>query len=229
MMGNPYHYEQYPPREPGASTTPAVPPPKPIYQAPPPAYQTPTPVYLAAPLTDQRQPNTAVVVIAWVLTVLTGLYLLPWAIAGSRGKANHWSVFWVNLLLGWTIAGWIAALVTACTAAHRPLAAVPALVGYAPVAALPAPSPSAGWYPDPSGAGYPLLGRQPLDRAPRLISGRTWPGSQTQTNCSEVIGGTVLWHHPVRHQPQHLQLGLRKPAKPLGSGRKAAAPAPRTH
>ena len=37
--------------------------------------------------------------------------LLPWAIAAVRGNANAWAVFWVNLLLGWTVVGWIVALV----------------------------------------------------------------------------------------------------------------------
>jgi hypothetical protein len=30
---------------------------------------------------------------------------------GDRGRDPHWGVFWVNLLLGWTIVGWIVALV----------------------------------------------------------------------------------------------------------------------
>jgi uncharacterized membrane protein YqaE (UPF0057 family) len=28
----------------------------------------------------------------------------------------HWAVFWVNLLLGWTIIGWIVALIMALRA-----------------------------------------------------------------------------------------------------------------
>jgi ABC-type sugar transport system permease subunit len=49
-------------------------------------------------------------VVAIVAAVLTAGYLLPWAIAVVR-DVRHWSVFWVNLLLGWTIVGWIIALV----------------------------------------------------------------------------------------------------------------------
>ena len=58
---------------------------------------------------------TTTKVVAVVLAILTGGYLLPWAIAAVR-DVPHWSVFWVNLLLGWTIVGWIVALVMALRA-----------------------------------------------------------------------------------------------------------------
>ena len=51
-------------------------------------------------------------VVAVVVAIVTGGYLLPWAIAAVR-DVPHWSVFWVNLLLGWTVVGWIVALVMA--------------------------------------------------------------------------------------------------------------------
>jgi hypothetical protein len=53
---------------------------------------------------------TVTKVVAVVAAILTGGYLLPWAIAAVR-DVPHWSVFWVNLLLGWTVVGWIVALV----------------------------------------------------------------------------------------------------------------------
>jgi hypothetical protein len=129
-MSGPYHYEQYePPRQ-----------------------SVPVPVtYLAQPFTDQRPPSTVVTVIAWVVTVATGLYMLPWAIAATRGKANQWAVFVVSLLLGWTLVGWVIALVMACTA-HRPLMSIP-MVGYGTTLALPPSVHPAGWYPNPGGPG----------------------------------------------------------------------------
>lgn len=129
-MSAPFHYEPY---RPGQNAL-------------------PLPVtYLAAPLTDQRPSSTPVMVIAWIVTVVSSLYMLPWAIAASRGKANQWSVFLVSLLLGWTVVGWIVALVMACTP-HRLL--LPGVMpGYVPVALPPAPTPS-GWYPNPNGQGY---------------------------------------------------------------------------
>lgn len=48
---------------------------------------------------------------AIIVAILSAGYMLPWAIAAVRGNRNAWTVFWVNLLLGWTIIGWIIALV----------------------------------------------------------------------------------------------------------------------
>ena len=53
---------------------------------------------------------TGTKVVAVIVAILTAGYMLPWAIAAVR-DVPHWSVFWVNLLLGWTIVGWIVALV----------------------------------------------------------------------------------------------------------------------
>lgn len=58
------------------------------------------------------QSSTATKVVAVIVAILTAAYMLPWAIAAVR-DVPHWSVFWVNLLLGWTIVGWIIALVMA--------------------------------------------------------------------------------------------------------------------
>lgn len=130
MSGQDQHYEPYPP----------------------PQEHLPVPVtYVAAPLTDQQVPSTPVVVVSWVLTVLGAFYLLPWAIAASRGKANQWAVLLVSFFLGWTIVGWVVALVMACTA-HRPLVAGPVL-GYAALPPAPPAGVPAGWYPDPYGPG----------------------------------------------------------------------------
>lgn len=61
-------------------------------------------------LTDQRdRPVSAFVAV--VVALLTGGYMLPWAVAALRGKSNHWTIFWINLLGGWTVILWIVALV----------------------------------------------------------------------------------------------------------------------
>jgi hypothetical protein len=57
------------------------------------------------------QTSTFTKVVAVVLAILTGGYLLPWAIAVMRDLRTHVSVLLVNLLLGWTIIGWVVALV----------------------------------------------------------------------------------------------------------------------
>lgn len=112
--------------------------------------QYPQPVsYSVAPVmvTDQEQPNTGVVITAWVLTAVTGLYLLPWAIAATRGKRDQVGILLINLLLGWTVIGWIVAFVLSLLN-HRPIGI--ATMAVAPVAAI---NPAPGWYPNPTGVG----------------------------------------------------------------------------
>ena len=53
---------------------------------------------------------TVTKVVAIIVAIASAGYMLPWAIAAVR-DVPHWSVFWVNLLLGWTVVGWIVALV----------------------------------------------------------------------------------------------------------------------
>jgi hypothetical protein len=61
---------------------------------------------------------TVTKIVAIIAAILSGLYMLPWAIATLR-DVKHWGVFWVNLLLGWTIIGWIIALVMALRSQDR--------------------------------------------------------------------------------------------------------------
>ena len=68
--------------------------------------------------TDER-PRPVQVVVSWVLTLVTVGYFLPWAVAATRGKSNTGFVFWLTLLLGWTVVGWVAALVVACLPHRR--------------------------------------------------------------------------------------------------------------
>ncbi|RYV51960.1 superinfection immunity protein [Pengzhenrongella frigida] len=111
-------------------------------------------------LTDQRPASGAVLAVAWISAVLTLGYMLPWAIAATRGRSNQAAIGLVDLFLGWSLIGWIVALVMACQS-H-------AIVGQLPVVNVlvaqqfpqapqgyPAPvaGPPAGWYPSPSGAG----------------------------------------------------------------------------
>jgi len=53
---------------------------------------------------------TTTKVVAVIVAILTAGYMLPWAIAAVR-DVPHWATFWVNLLAGWTIIGWVIALV----------------------------------------------------------------------------------------------------------------------
>lgn len=55
---------------------------------------------------------TATKVVSVIVAILSAGYMAPWAVAAVR-DVPHWSVFWVNLLLGWTIIGWVIALIMA--------------------------------------------------------------------------------------------------------------------
>jgi len=65
--------------------------------------------------TDART-NGVEVAFAWVLTIVTLGYFLPWAVAATRGKSNSLAIGLLNFLLGWTLIGWVVALVLACLA-----------------------------------------------------------------------------------------------------------------
>jgi hypothetical protein len=82
----------------------------------------PAPTYQGYPaqafpvvVTDAR-PNGVEMAFAWVFTVVTLGYFLPWAVAATRGKSNSWAIGLLNFLLGWTLIGWVVALVMACMA-----------------------------------------------------------------------------------------------------------------
>ncbi len=106
-------------------------------------------------LTDQRPQGGGVVAIAWIVALLTAFYMLPWAIAVSRGKTNMTAIGLVNLLLGWSLIAWVIAFVMAL-GSHGVVAfaQAPVQVFVAQQSAPPvAQSVPAGWYPAPSGVG----------------------------------------------------------------------------
>jgi len=46
-----------------------------------------------------------------LVCLIVGVYLLPTICAYLKGKKNLLAIFILNLLTGWTVAGWIIALV----------------------------------------------------------------------------------------------------------------------
>lgn len=63
------------------------------------------------------------------LLVVLLVYFVPTMIAGGRSHYNRSAIGALNLLLGWTVIGWVAALVWAFTnpsAAHPQASAIPA-------------------------------------------------------------------------------------------------------
>ena len=51
------------------------------------------------------------VIVAIIIGVLSLGYMLPWAIAIGRDHQSQWGILALNFLLGWTVVGWIVALV----------------------------------------------------------------------------------------------------------------------
>jgi hypothetical protein len=47
--------------------------------------------------------------------ILVLLYILPSIIAATRGHRNGMAICALNLLLGWTLVGWVAALIWSLT------------------------------------------------------------------------------------------------------------------
>ncbi len=124
--------------------------------SPPVPYGYPTQVVL--PL--QSRCSTGHVVVAWVLTVLTSLYLLPWAIAATRSRRSLAPVVLINIFLGWTVVGWIAALVLACVGETRQAV----VINYGP----------------PPGYGYPTSYPSPYPSQPQrpALPPQHYPRSQ---------------------------------------------------
>lgn len=56
---------------------------------------------------------------ALIVAVALAIYFAPWLLAKYRRHKNALAIFTTNLLLGWTLVGWIAALIWACTANTR--------------------------------------------------------------------------------------------------------------
>lgn len=57
---------------------------------------------------------------AGILIFATALYFLPFLIAALRIHPQAGAIFALNLLLGWTVIGWVGALVWSFTAINRP-------------------------------------------------------------------------------------------------------------
>ena len=136
--------------------------PAPVGMSPmPPQPPLAAPGWAPAPATDRREQSGAVIAIAWVCAVLSFGYMLPWAIAATRGRSNVAAIGLINLLLGWSFIGWVVSLVMACQS-HTPLMSPHVNVvvaqqfphaqfagGVPPVHVQPGP----GWYPAPDGQG----------------------------------------------------------------------------
>ena len=55
-----------------------------------------------------------------VIILLLTIYFVPAIVATIRRHSNEMAISMLNLLLGWTLIGWIGALIWACTDNVRP-------------------------------------------------------------------------------------------------------------
>lgn len=79
------------------------------------------PSYSSTTTLVRPAPNGALVVVAWIVAVFTFLYMLPWAVAATRGKSNQGAIGLLNFFLGWSFIGWVVALVMACSSEPQPV------------------------------------------------------------------------------------------------------------
>ncbi len=49
------------------------------------------------------------------------LYFIPWIVAWNKKHENVTGIFLINLFFGWTLIGWIVALIWACTVRQAPV------------------------------------------------------------------------------------------------------------
>lgn len=54
----------------------------------------------------------------WLALILV-VYFLPAIVSGFRGHHNNLAIFWLNFLAGWTVIGWLIALIWALTAVQK--------------------------------------------------------------------------------------------------------------
>ena len=66
------------------------------------------PFFLILLVFSGSQDALAGALLAWLVIYS---YLFPWIVSLSRSHSNSLSIFALNLFLGWTLIGWVAALV----------------------------------------------------------------------------------------------------------------------
>ncbi len=95
--------------------------PQQVAYGPPPSYDR---GYQSTVMIARPAPNGALIAVAWIVAILTLSYMLPWAVAATRGKPNQGAVGLLNFFLGWSFIGWVVALVMACTSQPQPIVMV---------------------------------------------------------------------------------------------------------
>jgi len=145
------------------------------------------------------------------------VYLAPFTVAASRGHPRVHRILALNLALGWTGFGWVAALVWACPPRRRrrrpplrlvapettgpPARPVPSLGVLAAVAAWGVAAgggdalPSAAWWPERQApAPATVAAREVVGRAGALVHARPEPGAARGARLPPGCAVRVLRH-----------------------------------
>ena len=101
------------------------------------------------------------VLLGGVTVALIGLYLLPVLLAWARHVPDIGSIAVINILLGWTLAGWVVALALALRSGVQPNPTIQ-LLQHFPPSSLPSAADRAGRPAQP--------GRRPAAAPPLLLS-----------------------------------------------------------
>lgn len=69
-------------------------------------------------IVNDKRDRARQALLAWAAAFASCGYLLPWAIATTRGNADAQVIGAINFLAGWTVIGWFVAL-TMAVGRHR--------------------------------------------------------------------------------------------------------------
>lgn len=122
----------------------------------------------------------AVIVLGSVALASGALYLLPVLIGSIRRVPDIGSIAALNVLLGWTLIGWVVALAMALRSISLPTPPVQVVQNFAPPPPWPGLRAGADWAgppgPPPPRPGVP----PPLSLPPRPDSGADWAENTEQ-------------------------------------------------
>ena len=155
-------------------------------------------VYLPA----QHRSSTAHLVFAWLAAVLSAGYMLPWAIGATRNRTNCAATALVNFFFGWTVIGWVIALVMACGSEPAQPVVVQTTPSYPPGQPVPLLPPDMGSYAaghygtDPYGTGSPAA----LNSAPPAAY-PPYPSPAGQPTAAEVTMPLPAYEMPPYGMP----------------------------
>ncbi len=136
-----------------------------------------------------------------IAAVSAGLYLLPTLIGWARHVPHIGSVAAVNILLGWTLAGWAVALAMALRSASAPLVQV--------VQNLPPGQPPASSALPPSGAAPHRPGRPSRPASPSRPARPSGPAAPARPASQAP---------PLILPPRQPRGTLRRPGEPSDPG-----------